>query len=1293
MMREMISSAQIDRWFESTRRDAQEILPHLVRRLINETVPRQAIQELRIPVGDDIGHRGYDGVVVTNRETGPYVPMEKSVWEMSTGDAEGEFKRNYKKRTEGPHDYHASFIFVTPHDWHNKKKLKGLLKKKRQEKKWRAVQVIDCVDLEHWLEVSPAAARWLLLQMGLPMGSFFDLKSYVAEEIDAKYGVALSPQLIIGGRNEDADELGEWLALDDAYLQVIGETDEEAVAFITAVVQTLPEEEREFFNSRLLFVREIEALQFLTLEELPYCIIPLAPEVELKASTLALKGVRILAPRQREEPKQVAGKGEIVLGTVRRNAIEDALEKMGLSSRQARIVAKESKGSLAAVLWQLQEHKDARPPWASAEEAIEVLPMLLAGQWFDDNEADQQVLEAISGRNYEEIKQCLVRWQWPNGPFICRGQLWDWLAWPFVFSRLAQFVDQVLVNRFQSAAFGVLAELDPSIELAPEDRWTAAFYNKTLLYSGALRSGLAGAIALLAVHGERLSGVEGQVVANALVRKILHESDELGARWFSVAPLLEDLAEAAPEVFLEGVERLVKDESAISTIFQEGGHFGSSPHTYVLWALERLAWSEDHLTRATVLLGGLADKDPGGRLSNRPANSLTQIFLPWRPQTLAQVDARLDAIDVLYDVYADVAWTLGVSLFPGRTTTAFPISEPQWRDWKPSKESPTPDEYRSFAEGLIDRMVVWAGRSGTRWAQIVENLSYCRGISSLQIPIVDGLRSLDSDSLPSHVRKAIADALREVLNRHRSHKNAKWALSDEELEPLDELFARFEPADAISRNLWLFVPFPDIPELRDTGIKERFARLRSLRKQALQEVYDSSSIEGVAAVVGEAERPSDVGTALADLGIPEDDEIGFLVRSLAFEQTKEATPSLLQAAWAYIAERYHKDGNTWLDRIAAEDRISAFPNSLANLALGLPADGLVWDKVASWGSEVEKLFWTRIGISVLRDKSRDGERAIRALLSVNRPYRALHLACLAESAPSESTTPGPKVFSPDLIYLVLSQLPGSDPTEEWYAPDMNSSAYYVEKLLSLLDEADLEAEKLIPLEFALLPLLEHSERGPKCLLEALMTEPGLFVELLKLAYRGENEEPRQLSNREQASARLAHRLLSSLRTVPGLIRQEHADKAFEKRFDGDVAFAVGEVDREALLTWVNQARETAAECDRLEFCDSHIGQLLAYSPTGSDGTWPCLPVRELIEQLAEDAIEHGLAIGVFNKRGVHFRGPGGEQERAIAERFNGLARATRSKWPRTSSVLRKIAEQFERDARREDEEDRIREFE
>jgi hypothetical protein len=74
--------------------------------------------------------------------------------------------------------------------------------------------------------------------------------------------------------------------------------------------------------------------------------------------------------------------------------------------------------------------------------------------------------------------------------------------------------------------------------------------------------------------------------------------------------------------------------------------------------------NKHYLQRVTVLLGELAAIDPGGNWANRPSNSLTDIFLPWFPQTCAPVPKRKAAVTALIKEQPAIGWKLIVSLLP-----------------------------------------------------------------------------------------------------------------------------------------------------------------------------------------------------------------------------------------------------------------------------------------------------------------------------------------------------------------------------------------------------------------------------------------------------------------------------------------------------------------------------------------------------------------------------------------------------------------------------------------------------
>jgi hypothetical protein len=99
-----------------------------------------------------------------------------------------------------------------------------------------------------------------------------------------------------------------------------------------------------------------------------------------------------------------------------------------------------------------------------------------------------------------------------------------------------------------------------------------------------------------------------------------------------------------------------------------------------------------------------------------------------------------------------------------------------------------------------------------------------------------------------------------------------------------------------------------------------------------------------------------------------------------------------------------------------------------------------------------------------------------------------------------------------------------------------------------------------------------------------------------------------------------------------------------------------------------------------------IGELLAHSGSESDGTWPCIPVREVLEQSEGMKMLDGFETGILNNRGVVSRGfaEGGEQERELVATYESYASACDIEWPRVAGALRSVAEMYRDQARRED---------
>ena len=168
-----VTSTEIHQWADTI--SSQSMLPDLIRRLILSTIDYKAIDHIAFPCGDDIGKPGYDGAIIT-RESNPYIPIGRSVWEMSTQKGiDAKANSDYLKRTSVDAHHETTFIFVTACKWGNKDNWAA---SKTAEGLWKEVRAYDAIDIESWLLLSSSTNLWFLELIGRYDINIETLESY-----------------------------------------------------------------------------------------------------------------------------------------------------------------------------------------------------------------------------------------------------------------------------------------------------------------------------------------------------------------------------------------------------------------------------------------------------------------------------------------------------------------------------------------------------------------------------------------------------------------------------------------------------------------------------------------------------------------------------------------------------------------------------------------------------------------------------------------------------------------------------------------------------------------------------------------------------------------------------------------------------------------------------------------------------------------------------------------------------------------------------------------------------------
>ena len=1245
------------------RRESQSLLPLVVRRLIRATAI--GVTEFHVRTGEGVHLQGWDGIVQNDVGT-PFVPTGASGWEMSVADSPKTKARKDLENRSGdsrpltPGD--ATFVFVTLRRWAGKE---VWAQEQTVAGPWRRVRVLDADDVAAWLEEAPAVHTWLSIQIGkIPPGTN-DLEAYWNEWSGAT-GPALTPEFVLSGRDQAVAEMLRRLSdVSGQAFAIRAESREEAIAWMYCVIQDLPPERAESILARCLVVQSPEALRHLTGARPPLLLVPTFDPEEL-ASAAARAGHAVVIPLDEAGPAQ----GDVVgIPPLSRQSAADALKEFGFDNDRAYQTAGVVVRSLTAFRRSIARSPGFRKPgWSKPGVARGLLPALLSGSWNDANPRDREVLSRLGKRPYEEATEALLEWSVGSDPLVRRKRdVWYLVSSEDAWRLLGGYLLRQDIERFADAALAVLGTVDPAFDLPSDQRWMAAAMDRIPEHSGLLSGGLVKTLVIMAVHDAEVSSptFSAQETSERIIRELLAAANADWRLWGSLSDHLSALAEAAPDNFLDAVENgLLEPEPVLGKLFDPDGDpvLGSYLHTGPLRALEVLAWSPDHLGRVVSLLAKLDLLDPESelrlkegqrsRVVHRPLRVLKGIFQSWLPQTSATLDERLAVLDGLRKSHGSAAWNVMISMLPEMHSVGIPTSRPSVRDWAMDarKGVGRSERARTVAE-IVVRLLEDSGLSGWRWAEVLGRVDMLPPAEHNLV--VGGLEALEVVALGEDDRNAIWTGLRSIVARHRAYRRAKWAMPEAYVTRLDQIRERFAPSDPVVRYRCRFGHNPELVDggdVEDTPWEEQRRKLADAQVEAVVAVLRDTGLDGLRVFAQAVEDPYQVGHSAARAAMrPSDADELLSIHLCDSDQTLE------RLAFGYAVGRVDERGTEWVIQQLQRCELGLTIDQRVTMLLALPVGPDAWQAAAECGNDVSLAYWRRMPIKLFGAEHLS--EAVAGLLAAGRPYAAADLAAFEGQVDREAVTG-------ELAAKVLERAVGTPTEHDLPNSQFGSSAGF---LLDVMASSECDQGRVARLEWLLMPALSWHQRSPDALHQLLAEDPELFVEMLSLVYRAEGTEPEELDPDAKRRASSAYSVLSSWRVVPGQ--------------DGD-----GSIDRVRLQVWIEEAERRMRQAERAAIGHQKIGQMLSGCPHDPDGTWPCKPVRDVIEKVASKDVEIGLGTGVLNSRGVVSKDPseGGASERALAERYEGYAAAVRASHPRTAGALREIGASYRRDASRED---------
>lgn len=870
--------------------------------------------------------------------------------------------------------------------------------------------------------------------------------------------------------------------------------------------------------------------------------------------------------------------------------------------------------------------------------------LALIGAWNESNEHDVAIVERVSGCAYADIRPALLDALNQSGPWLSFSNgVWKIRSQKSMVNSCAGYITDRIISLAFDAEKAFLTQRSSWILEDGEYSFymprTGEFTNST-----ALRQGLTQGLCQVCNCKDKLPACSDGVVAYnsfGLIRALFGDCDSL--RLMSMQELLKPIAEMEPGTYLTELEQLiVRSPEVISALFRRGrGSRAYIPRFEdgLVDSLQALAWSEEHLPQSLCCLGMVADCAESDEAREFVVDRIATILLPWHVQTLASADIQISAVKALGRTSHDVLWPLLKLLVPGGKEFTGVRRKPKYIVGDmPDEIETSVDVYAKLSQAYISMMFEEAESEPKKLAEMTDFLNNFNGDDRLRYL---GIVQVEAPALGDEEKYEIWNELSDIKCRALllNIENGE-TLDAPAMAALQAAIDASEPKDIRVKYKRLYQAHIDEYFIdRSSSYSANDKRKEEDKTKAVLEIYKSYGIDSVVCFGSSVGRSSDVGFKLGQkLGI---DEINGLIQATV-------SGGLTVEFLAFILNGFISING--VGAIPDTELKNCDDNFIASILANMRLAGDDLPVVGKLLNTSEYMYWMEVSeYNLVLLDGKDAMYAIDHLRNVRRSAAALSLCeiCIYRK----------ENISSDLLLSLLEET-----LEQTDINDINERL--VRHVIKELESRRSEniGDRLAAIEFSLLPLLEvHSDSRPDALYAAIGCNAELFCEFIERGYKKRHQSESDDVELPQGIRQRLGILSVNFRSVPGT--------------DWAGNFNAGVFDE-----WLTKVKAWAKENDRYEVAMQFVGQGISHAPQ-RDRVLIHEPMIAALNDADAEEMRKGYILGVINQRGAHFVDPTGNEERAIADKYQKASdEALAMGYLRYSHALRRIAEYYLREA-------------
>lgn len=936
-------------------------------------------------------------------------------------------------------------------------------------------------------------------------------------------------------------------------------------------------------------------------------------------------------------------KNEIELRPRMKSTLSRILQDSGMSYEATSALIEETHGLYVPMKKKLFSRAYLKQPkWVSELPDNIVKTALLIGQW-TDADGDQIVVEELSGLKYDEFKNQILNFSQGEDPFIYVVNHYSKTTYMLASAEISwEYIDVPndcdIWKKFIQCFIDVTKESEKMYTYSHDERMLAQIKGEKMFYSTPLRDGMTRSVILKAYYK---NDEKCQYELDELTQNIL-DGITTEEQWRFFANFFVAFCEISPLMIIKRVNKEFDCSTGFLGLFEKQSEdflFERNPYINVLWGMEQMLTQEKYVADSLTWFLKIDDRDYS-YTSNTPRDVLIKVFCTWYNfSSLATVDNKVYFANKAFDIDRN-AWDIIFESLPfNHRSILGRLSYPKYRQHI-NESYVTNGELSQITKLYLELLINHAGCNADRWNRLIDIAD--EAPKEYRQIIIDSLKIV-LKAMSDDEKLIIHNNLRETIYKHRFYSSAAWACNEETLHEYEILLKdiAFEKPEYgfvyLFHNRGAGIILDPIKYDEDKS-GENDKRINQHITEQLLEFKKRNYDVGLLAKLCGSENDSTLGKELAliwDNCIYNPERYSML--SEAQESKKMALDYALKVMVADIgsfsdildlSEKLHFD----------EKHIVRLYHFQADLSCEIP-------EIDKAPQNIKRQFWSEILIPNNID--------YKWCLSECQKYGNIesYIGTLFYIDEKENLIP-----SELLSYILFTDSMPSIPVGQMFE-------YYLKTLLSKIQREylfdDSIRNKLSLIELRFYQLLEWDNMV--CFQKEIKQTPLLYAEMARLLFKSDNDEIIKTDDEKKAFSNI-FRLYDKAKFCPG-------------EENGTIKEAVFE-------NWIKEFRNLLSKNHQTKLFNMLIGRLLAHSPCGDDGFYPCEVIRSFIEDNAERDLITSFQNEIFNSRGV-FTSSAGKEELRMATKYKENADYLTVKYPRTASIYYGLYEQYRVESQKE----------